>query len=230
MTNNIPTNLPEDIKTEIETLFSSNQPTIESAVANLVKRGEKAAPEISYLVAGFIKRLRDEDSRIRDSAAIGLRTLALNKIKDMGAVEPLITALKDEVPYVRVEAAWTLQYLHDSRAVEPLIGALKDELGRVRDHAAEALRNIMDTRAVEPLIEALKEDESFNVRDTAAISLWKIKDTRAIEPLIDALKDDYVQTTARMALENLTGKYFGSDISKWPEWWQQNKESFEKSR
>ena len=216
-------NLPENIKREIETILLSDQPTMEAAIANLVERYKKADPEISYLVTVFIKGLGDEDYHIRGAAAYGLKSLALNEIKDMGAVESLIAALKDEEPSVRVEAAWTLQYLHDSRAVEPLIEALKDELGRVRSHAAEALGNIKDTRAVIPLIEALGEDKSMEVRDVAARSLWKIRDARAIEPLIGALNDDYVRTTARIALENLTGENFGSDISKWPEWWAQNR-------
>jgi len=58
------------------------------------------------------------------------------------AVEPLISALKDEDRTVRLLAAVILGKIKDTRAVEPLIAALKDEDECVQQEAARALRKI----------------------------------------------------------------------------------------
>ena len=78
-----------------------------------------------------------KDPEVRKNAAE-----ALGKIKDPRAVEPLITALKDEYSGVRWHAAWSLGEIQDPRAVEPLIEALKDEDSGVRLSAAWSLEKI----------------------------------------------------------------------------------------
>ncbi|MCK4735463.1 MAG: HEAT repeat domain-containing protein, partial [Methanophagales archaeon] len=135
-----------------------------------------------------------------------------------------IQALKDEMGYVRANAAETLGKIGDERAIEPIIQALKDEDEDVRKKAAEALEKMgwqpkdsierayyliskqeldklvnIGKPAVEPLIQALK-DEGGNVRANAAEVLGKIGDESAIEPLIQALKDEGVQKKAAEAI------------------------------
>jgi HEAT repeat protein len=71
---------------------------------------------------------------------------ALVKIakKDLGVVDKLIKALRDEDSYVRKSVAWALGKIGDSRAVEALIEALRDEDSYVRASVAWALGKIGD--------------------------------------------------------------------------------------
>jgi HEAT repeat protein len=147
----------------------------------------------------LIRALEYGDSITRYDAAV-----ALGKIGDRRAVEPLIKALGDINTNVRQAAAWALFKLEDSRAVEPLIKALGDINTNVREAAAWALFKLEDSRAVEPLIKALGDRDS-NVREAAALALGKIGDHRAVEPLIKALgdRDTNVRQQAALALEGL---------------------------
>jgi HEAT repeat protein len=75
----------------------------------------------------------------------------LGQIQDAGAVESLITALRDENPIVRRNAAIALGQIKDANAVVPLIAALKDKDAIVRMKATTALGEI-GKPAVEELI------------------------------------------------------------------------------
>ena len=98
------------------------------------------------------------------------------------AVEPLLTALKNDSPFVREAAVSHLGHVEDPRAVEPLISMLHDQNQQVRLAAARALGNFRDQRAVEPLINALSD--SGDVAYRAAQALGNIKDGRAVGPLL----------------------------------------------
>jgi HEAT repeat protein len=95
------------------------------------------------------------------------------------AVEPLMTALKDENPIARRNAAMALGKIKDASAVNPLITALKDENPIVRRNAAVALGEINDTSATEPLTAALN-DKSPIVRKKAAIALKEMGKPEAV--------------------------------------------------
>jgi len=159
-------------------------------------------------VQAMIFALKDDSWRVREAAARSLGELRdLHDIespfppellsclpsKDLRAVEPLISALEDSVPFVGVAAARSLGKLRDPRAVEPLISALKVDFPPLGAAAAEALGELKDLRAVEPLISALRG--SFPV----------------------------VRCAAARALEKITQKDFGRDYAKWQSWWQDNK-------
>ena len=66
----------------------------------------------------------------------------MSKSRDSRTVEPLITCLRDDNPWVRARAAGALGRTGDSRAEEPLILALKDDDPWVRGEAAWALGEI----------------------------------------------------------------------------------------
>ena len=76
-----------------------------------------------------------------------------------------------------------------------------------------------------PLVDALK-DESSTVRRDALLALAVFADPKTIEPILDSLqdKDIYVVSAARHALNQITGKNFGSHSEKWLQWWEENKE------
>jgi HEAT repeat protein len=77
------------------------------------------------------------------------------------AVMPLITALKDSVPYKRETAAWALGRLHDDRAVKPLNTVLlKDNDSDARLFAAESLGLLAEHGAVHTLVVAMSDRDS----------------------------------------------------------------------
>lgn len=136
--NNIPVDIDAGVKMEIERLYSSSSSKRENGAHNLGIIGKEAAPAVPFL----IDMLKDKDEDVRVNVAI-----ALGKIGNPRAVEPLIIALKDED--VRFSSALALGDIKDPRAVEPLIVALnKKEEEVLRRSAAEALGNIKDLSAV----------------------------------------------------------------------------------
>ena len=81
----------------------------------------------------------DPDSKISENTSPGIEAaVALGKIGDP-ALDPLIGALKDKNPHVRILAAVALEELENPKAVEALIAALKDEDFDVQSSAARAL-------------------------------------------------------------------------------------------
>jgi HEAT repeat protein len=142
-------------------------------------------------IGPLILALVDEASEVREAAFEALKNFLFWEKSDAARslVPKLIEALRDENPWARFIAAWSLGEIKDPRAVEPLIATLKDKDFRVRWNAAKALGEIGDPKAVKPLIAALK-DENSGVRSNAAWSLGEIQDPKAVEPLITTLKDE----------------------------------------
>jgi HEAT repeat protein len=118
----------------------------------------------------LIERLKDKNSDVHDKSIDSLVKIAK---KDLGVVDKLIKALKDEDSYVRISVAWALGEIGDARAVDALIEALRDEDSYVRESIAWALGAIGDARAVDSLIKTLKDDDYF-VRESAKVALFRI--------------------------------------------------------
>ena len=141
-------------------------------------------------VKGLIKALGYKKSDpIGQSATIRKAAAqALGKLGDPQAVDPLITALKDEeiLSSVKTAALEALGQIGDARAVDPLIDILMEENSQSLC-AAKALGEIGDARAVEPLITALKSKYKFK-RQAASEALVRIG-APAGEPLTTSLKD-----------------------------------------
>ena len=125
----------------------------------------------------------------------------LGALEDPAAVPPLIGALEDEEPNLRVSAARALGLLRDQRAFEPLVNLLDDESAPVRRSAVTSLGRLGDTgdalvagapeelSAVTALIRAL-EDEEPTVRVSAVRALGGLCDLRAYEPIVNLLDDE----------------------------------------
>jgi vesicle coat complex subunit len=133
-------------------------------------------------VAGLIDVLESGRPRVRRAAAN-----ALVLMPDARALDPLLNALRDADPLVRVNAALALGEFTGTRPqlssiAESLIVTLDDDLDPVRAMAASALGRLKDPRAVEPLI-GLLDDGSDVVRKTAVAVLRSFDDTRAREAL-----------------------------------------------
>ncbi len=103
--------------------------------------------EWTRAVESLIERLTDEDE-IFYFRATAARALA--NIGDSRAIEPLITTLQHELPFVRRFVAESLGNLRAVQAVDPLRMTLRNDNKMVRAYTAKASGKIGDGRAVEP--------------------------------------------------------------------------------
>ena len=90
--------------------------------------------------------------------------MALGKIGDKKAVEPLIKAISNQDPTFRSAAEEALGLIGDEEAVPSLIKALENDDISVRRHAAGALAKIGGEKALGPLKIAALKDKRWYVR------------------------------------------------------------------
>ncbi|MCC7566068.1 MAG: HEAT repeat domain-containing protein [Methanomicrobiaceae archaeon] len=132
------------------------------------------------IVGGDLSREARSGFRRMYAAAI------LGEIGDARAIDPLISALYDDVADVRCQAGGALGKM-GGRAVDPLSRAMSGSSDRnVRIVAAGILGDTRDPAAVRPLIEALG-DEDDDIRGAAAGALVQIG-APAVDPLLAALE------------------------------------------
>jgi HEAT repeat protein len=129
---------------------------VKSRVAHAL--GMIGAPAVHTL----IRTLLEGDGNLRWGAAI-----ALGRIKDPQAVEPLIQALADKYENVRAEAAASLADI-GTPAIEPLIRFLKYSEGDMRIEVMNALGELHANDAIEPLVQMLEKADEQERRAIAA--------------------------------------------------------------
>lgn len=157
------------------------------------------------MIQSHIIALSDKDSIVRENSAyilgeiaaegneIAANTLKNDKqIEAMNAmhkpeirqrvVDGLVTALQDDDPWVRGNAAEALGKIRDESIIPYLMKAIDDKNALVRATAADALGLFSDDHSTEALIGALK-DEDWNVRFNAVKSLGQKKDTKVLSAL-----------------------------------------------
>src|SRR5665647_2334010 len=93
---------------------------------------------------------------------------ALGVIRYVGAVEPLITKLKDNDYEVRMRSAVALSRIGDERAVEPLIKCLDDERLSVILSSIRALGKIGDERAIIPIMDKYRKNLNSEINKYSA--------------------------------------------------------------
>ena len=184
----------------------------------------------SHISKAF-KLLQEGDAQEKKIALKNLHILGrddLRKNKDI--FQPVIVALRDENPSVRVAAASTFKYIgeyskgccRESQMIPALIEALNDSNPEVRSETATALGYFPDVRSLTPLIEKLKDKDPW-VRLNAVhtlgafsgkMNMWTIHQTDAVvkqilDPLLDLLNDNsdwrnkYVQQECIIALRKI---------------------------
>ena len=145
-------------------------------------RAAHALSMIGEIAVGhLIHALKSGNPATRRGAA-----LALGKIKNASAVEPLILALADEQAMVRAEAAAALASI-GTPALGPLLGFLKGAKGETRIEVMTALGELKNADAIEPLVQLLEnadDDERQAIAD--AIDAILIP---AVEPLVCRIRD-----------------------------------------
>jgi HEAT repeat protein len=153
-----------------------------------------------YLGAFFsFSHIQDTEADVRSSAA-----KALGQLKDVRAVEALVSVLHDPDYWVRSSAIAAVGSIGDSQAVEELMSILHhDPDDWVRSLAALSLGLTGDSRAVEGLISALHHDPDNLVRCYSVDALGSIGDSQAVERLIHILHhdpDDWMRRSTARAL------------------------------
>jgi hypothetical protein len=132
---------------------------------DLIKKlGDEHFADSKEAVEFFIDTLRDLTLSlyVRAEAAE-----ALGELGDPRAVEPLITLLTFDHPYVLKHTIIALEKIGSTRAVEPLMAVLKSDHPAVRTNAARALGNIAeDTDIVEYLAGLTKNLDSTARKET----------------------------------------------------------------
>jgi HEAT repeat protein len=129
---------------------------------------------------------------------------ALGNSRDRRVLEPLLTALRTDIPAVRLWAASalaqmsTVGYDEIIAAIPPLIEALRrDPIAAVRSNCAwsvgqlcrELPSNVVYATAIDALIEAFAEDEEMGVREDAKLSMLKLGDPRGLQ-VIEELEQE----------------------------------------
>ncbi|MGD1702718.1 HEAT repeat domain-containing protein [Dapis sp. BLCC M229] len=121
---------------------------------------------------------------------------ALGNCRDRRSLEPLVDALRTDIPAVRLWAASSLGQIAQVSyevvvgAIPPLIeGLRRDSMTAIRSNCAWAIgqlcrelpSNIVYAGAIDALIEALEEDEDMGVREDAKSSLLRVGDPRGLQ-------------------------------------------------
>ena len=177
-----------------------------SAVLELGQIGGPKAVELLIealsRVDGVSRSAARELGRLGDARAINPLVALLGQsevsqsvaeaLVKLGAIDALVSALKNEVPAVRKGAAIALGEMGDVRAVDPLIEVMQaDPEYAVRTAAATALGQIKSPRAIWVLVATLKlrdettperQAELEQLRHATTLAMRKIGDPLAGKP------------------------------------------------
>jgi len=162
-------------------LGSSKDP---NAIDTLIKQFDSRDEGIFAAVKSALRALEAVpvlERRLADSGASEeQRVLAckgLRVLKEKRSIAPLASALKDESPRVRKEAALALGVIAPAEAETALLTALSDGDDEVRYFAADALGNVRTAAATQAIETRLTAETSPVVR--SALMAAKNKQERA---------------------------------------------------
>lgn len=138
--------------------------------------------------------------------------VALGKIGDPGAIEPLFTAVKRE-PYEDIAIAF-IRALGNfgAKAIDPLINLTSSPRSLVRKTACQSLGRIGSSKAVDPLLRCL-DDHDQQVRKAAISALRRIGDPRGMDAIADKLASPD-RTTEQAAEDALSGRGYEDQMNK----------------
>lgn len=219
-------NFEGDYQPVIERILTGD----EQAIRDVVALGE---PIVSMLVARFpgpttpepIRSLGEQPTRASACGPL-LRALAL-----LGAPAApfVIVRTADADPKVRSWATRLLGELQTAEAVQAVVRRVGDEDPEVRRSAIAAARMLQAHPKLEPLLRdgllrVAAESEHGQSRYAAIEALAEIRDGSVVPDLIMMLQDpsDEIVRSAHWALGELTRQDFGSDTTRWGDWWRQS--------
>ena len=177
---------------------------------------EKAKPEIRSRAMKALGRIAgtglpvDSLVTMLENAEVDIRlrcaaAAALGQSGNSAAVAPLVKALEDKKPPIRLWAAVALNGQSAPDVVSGLTKALQDEDDRVRVRATDALAAVQDPKVIDPLVKATK-DKHAEVRTWAVIGLGNFSEQKALETLNSVLLDSEVEVGVRVAAADALGR------------------------
>src|SRR5712692_2037557 len=173
-------------------LFTDPEPTVREAATEAFRHvADEAA------LAALVRLL--EDPAHRDTAAA-----VLVRLKDPGALEPLIAMLKSQDPTARLMAAEALEQLADPRSADAWIDAMGDPALRVI--ASRSLKHIAELRErIEGILNGLRDIEDTVALEEARVGVVMnliALGRPAVADLLVALEDEHwmVREVAAQAL------------------------------
>ena len=153
----------------IKALGSKDEAARKKARESLIGIGSPA-------VERLVQALKSSEWNVRMNAA-----LALGKIGDVRAVEPLLQGLNEDI---RIQAIVALGDIGDKKAEKPLFDALQDQNDNARAFAVEALGKMGH---MDPLVRALDDISDF-VRRTAVQALARTSNPNVVDYLARPLR------------------------------------------
>jgi HEAT repeat protein/beta-lactamase regulating signal transducer with metallopeptidase domain len=170
--------------------------------------GNETQAAVDLLLEQPDPRALDTLVTLLNHAELGFHAVvALGKIQDPRAVEPLLVKLnsgQEDHQHMTIEA---LTEIGDPRAAEGVRPFLNSPHGNVQDRAAHALGVFKDTASADPLSEiALDANQRQNLRVYCVVALGQIAGPISLETLSQILsrdQDGHVRATAAEALGTL---------------------------
>lgn len=151
------------------------------AVGDYVGAAQAGLPALEVLT----KSLNSENTSFTQRRAVAE---ALGEVGSDKVVGPLVIALKDAEPSVRVAAIESLSQVRDSRTIEAIKACLEDNDANVRAAATTALGAFGGGSAVSTLVQAVR-DTHWSVRKAAVVALGNLKSAAGVSAVIPMLKD-----------------------------------------
>ena len=174
---------PEVRGAAVDALDEVGEAALEQLLEELTGGGGDEAEWVT--ARKFARALRADQPELRMAAAN-----ALGRLDDASGVQPLVDALDDPDPRVRLRAGQACGTFADPRAVPGLRERLTaDDDLRVRRAAANALGAVGTDKALAPLLDLL-DDPDESLRRIAAGALGKASNPEPVEPLARALGDE----------------------------------------
>jgi HEAT repeat protein len=153
----------------------------------------------------LINALQNENSMVRRQALI-----ALGKIGDVRAIEPITALLNDPDPGVKFYIPISLELIGGESIVSPLNNALENQMSQVRMTSANILGKMKDATSVNALINLLADDSSY-IRASATDALIAIG-SPSIPSLIEVMQKKAENVTLRPS--DFVGDKIGTKYKK----------------
>ena len=174
------------LKAETEWINDVGQPAIALLIESLKVSGPAVQADIIGLLVSLkdesfdmlIQALKNESSMVRRQALI-----ALGRIGDDRALEPIVALLGDEDPGVKFYIPVVLDMIGGEKMIPALHEAMGNEMASVRIATIDILGRIEDETAIDLLINRLADFDSY-VKTCATNALIKIG-----EPAVPKLKE-----------------------------------------
>jgi HEAT repeat protein len=138
--------------------------------------GSFAKEEVAWPLYGIMLD-PDEADQTRREASIQLSVIASFLKDPQPLVDRLLEDLKNEDPFMRLNAAFSLGWEGNAQAAIPLIDLLYDPDTRVQQTAVNALCNLRDDRVFRLMLERLKHG-SQEQQSAILFNLWRFYSKR----------------------------------------------------